>query len=254
MANKYFLCKTFGEIDNAIKFSYGNFLMRSPTYYKNLDLDQIGRHDRKDGQGFRFADVHKMFNEFVGSNKELNAEEIGTLEFVAAPLNSDGEPILEKCINLTPHKPVISSYDHINRVLRIFCLSIVSFDHDTGNLIKLNNRMYEFGEYTVFVDNIPEFFRKMNNGIAALNNFITGCSGPVEYYNYENHDGLINPFMKSKDFEYQNEFRYCIKVKSDTDVSIMVNIGNIEDIVTICKTSEFINITNIRDIRRNNEI
>jgi len=51
MANKYYLCKTFDKIEYAIDFSYGNFLMCSPAYFRNLELDQTGRYDIKDGQG-----------------------------------------------------------------------------------------------------------------------------------------------------------------------------------------------------------
>ena len=250
MANKYFLCKTFDKIEFAIDFSYGKFFMRSPAYYSNLELDQTGRYDLTDGQGFRFTDVQKMFKETVGCYKGVNKDELSSLELIAAPLDKDENPILEECINITPYKPVMSRYDDINRRLRIFCLSIVTFDSDTGSLIKLNDRIYEFGEYTVFINNIPEFFRKMDNSIMSSSYFIRGCRGPVKYYDYKNYDGYISPFMKDKTFKFQFEFRYCFKIKSEVDESINVSIGNIEDIVTICKTSKFINITNITDINQ----
>jgi len=250
MANKYYLCKTFDKIEYAIDFSYGNFLMCSPAYFRNLELDQTGRYDIKDGQGFRLTDVQKMFKETVGRYKEIGADEESTLELILAPLDKDECPILEKCINITQYKPVMSRYDDINDMLRILCLSIVTFDSDTGSLIKLNNRMCDLGEYTVFINNVPEFFKMMDKSITLTSYFIKGCSGPVKYYDYETYNGLINPFMKVKVFEYQFEFRYCIKIKSETDESIMASIGNIEDIVTICKTNEFINITNIRDVNK----
>jgi hypothetical protein len=104
-------------------------------------------------------------------------------------------------------------------------------------VIKLDQRLDEFGESALLIYNIPEFRKRL---IKALKK--SGYKykfSPVQYKNFKTYQGELGPFIKSDEFNFQREMRMFIENTSNDP--IVLKIGNLSNIAFKAKTSEIVN-------------
>lgn len=107
--------------------------------------------------------------------------------------------------------------------------------------------MCDFGDSVLIINNTSEFFKRVEN--ALRENGYAYKRKFVDYYDYsENNIEMIKKiqqcnlevaFCKSKNYEYQQEYR--ILVKKEVDDFLCINMEDISDISTILDTNEVLN-------------
>lgn len=108
---------------------------------------------------------------------------------------------------------------------------ITTNDFENSNILKVNEKMLEFGEYALIIKE-PKIF--LDNIIEALEfeNFDYSAR-KVEYKNLNSEGRVqINPFIKKLEHRYQKEFRIIIKNQLDPKLIQIKDIGKIGEIVT----------------------
>jgi len=134
----------------------------------------------------------------------------------------------------------------------VFCLSGVypfknkAFEYTQEQKEKIS----EFGDTALIITDVYEFYRRVLDS-AEKSEFIT--KGNFVYYYDETIDeanrifslllDLRNiAFQKRKKYSYQQEYRFLLTPKIENKSEfIKLNIGNIEDISVIFKTSDLLN-------------
>lgn len=120
----------------------------------------------------------------------------------------------------------------------IFCMSMLYVD-ENHNVIDFNkDNCKNFGEYGVFIKNIPEFFNRVKSALLK-NDSEAVYAAPVHYIEYSKRQNIQQwtPFNKFANFSAQNEFRFVFANKKD-DI-LQYHIGNIEDIIEIIYNKKF---------------
>lgn len=87
----------------------------------------------------------------------------------------------------------------------------------------------DFGTHFVLIQNIPEFFCRLDNELLKLPYKFNRRF--VEYKDFLNFTGIKTAFQKNKSFEHQNEYRLLIETKSSEP--LIIRLGNLEDIASI---------------------
>ncbi|MBI1225622.1 MAG: hypothetical protein GC192_10340 [Bacteroidetes bacterium] len=91
---------------------------------------------------------------------------------------------------------------------------------------KLDEKLMEFGNAFLIINNPSEFLNRVKNALNELN--IQPTMGLVEYYDENAHTGDLNVFYKPKRFKHQSEYR--VFVDRGENSPFVLKIGSIEDI------------------------
>lgn len=145
---------------------------------------------------------------------------------------------------------------HVVSDLNVFCMFAwlspyvndedILFDpeHQLGSIRNLEP---VFGEYTVAILNVPEFFRRVDWAVKdSGNGIIRGIHGVVEYV--ESSKGTKVPttssdmmkvvLRKQKSYEDEKEYRFAYLIDREPGQPFILNIGDIRDISTQMKTQD----------------
>ncbi|MBD5541523.1 MAG: hypothetical protein HDR00_10115 [Lachnospiraceae bacterium] len=144
---------------------------------------------------------------------------------------------------------------------KIYCLYALEFDEETGEFIKPDNRILEFGDTAVIIHNTGEFLRRIC--YAMLERFGNDLWTSFQRVEYDVDFSVEQPydeFCKALSYAYQNEFRIALdlakgkfnpeQLKDVTDFARLTFPGKIEEDTNPDSLSDSLtlNIGNIRDI------
>jgi len=115
---------------------------------------------------------------------------------------------------------------------------------------KQKEKFSSFGDTALLITNQYEFIKRIDNRIKEMG--LSLYQQSINYYN-PNEDsanlwlslmkGMYNiAFWKNRDYAYQQEYRFLVKNDTIKDDHIIVDIGNIEDISTVIKTSQLLKL------------
>ena len=90
----------------------------------------------------------------------------------------------------------------------------------------LTEKMFEMGSVAIIIYNPEQFIKRCDAVLKANNKSLEW--GRVRYYDKSEGSFLLNPWLKTKDYEYQSEFRLFVPMK-ETKAKVL-QIGSIEDI------------------------
>ncbi len=144
---------------------------------------------------------------------------------------------------------------------KIYCLYALEFNEETGNLIKPDNKILEFGDTAVVIHNTGEFLSRICYAMLDRfgNDFWTSFQR-VEYDVSFSAEQPYDEFCKASSYEYQNEFRIALDLamgkfnpeilKDVTDFARLTFSGKIEEDTNPDSLSDSLtlNIGDIRDI------
>ncbi|MGL5458367.1 MAG: hypothetical protein ACRDBY_01970 [Cetobacterium sp.] len=210
----YACSKTFSKIEYAQDFLKGILRFMPLNYYTNLEGDS--REDKYEGVS-SFLQPH--LSKFVINGMELNPKELVG-------------PIL-----------IRSDLDKAH----IFCMSAFYFQ-SSKLIVETEEEIWEnfykpckeklltFGDITVFITNIKEFFKRVDNAIKA--NELIYKRNLVEYRTLNDFHGEVKDPGFIKDLRYRNENEYRISLKELSDEPFFLNIGDISDIAWIFDTKD----------------
>lgn len=133
--------------------------------------------------------------------------------------------------------------DYIN----VYCMFAwaMLFEDDTKERVIFNKetqlgslRTLEgvYGEYTVVVRDVPEFFRRLESAVARSENEIFRMRGDLIKYNLYDviptilDDAMELAFHKSPEYSGENEYRFVFVTDRQETGCFRVNIGSIRDI------------------------
>ena len=213
----------------------GKLYMRNLQYYIDLEIasGKIGVGDRYDG-----------LMPLVNANVTAIDNETNALIMKAF------FPVAQMNFGYTKH-PAFCTYMLDYRNYRDARLngSIMSVDYQVPDNHK--NDIRELGNHVLIIKDGTEFIRRIEAGFE--NEGLRSTRDLVKYYDdkintlqhmqdvYNNNYRIA--FWKRKGFEPQQEYRFFILNREiETDDSLTVDIGNIEDITQIITTEEMLNM------------
>ncbi len=118
------------------------------------------------------------------------------------------------------------------------------------NSLCFDSHVKKLGDKAIIVTNSREFFRRIEIAVQA-NNFLraypgTGgqASGLVQYVDFDSYNGSIGPFVKSKEYSFQNEWRLALVDSRDNLENypdhLTLRIGDLTDITLAVDTDVLI--------------
>ena len=146
-------------------------------------------------------------------------------------------------------KPLVSP-DPLSR-LNVFCMFAWAVPKEGDKILldpksqlgSLHTLAQTFGEYTVAVNNVSEFFRRANQA-AKQDNGLKGCRGVVKYVEPTGEmpttlsDFLNFALQKRKSFAKEKEYRFAYWTGRKCAGPFILNIGDIRDIAFRMKTED----------------
>ncbi|TKF13740.1 hypothetical protein FCV43_19895 [Vibrio genomosp. F6] len=142
--------------------------------------------------------------------------------------------------------------------LNVFCMyaahsgSFNYVSHD--NLVEFRKQLeipddcLKLGKYAVVVTNFTKFVERVHNA-AVVNNY--GMSdGLVDYYDPNEFSGsfleLEAIFKKRSEFSHQKEYRFAFDTGVSDKTPLVLDVGNLSDIVTLCDVEKLNQVLEIR--------
>ena len=227
----FFFSKIFENKEHADDFVRGSLFANRLSYFKRIEKRE-GRGDNYEGA---------IMPRLDGLSITLTCTDIETSEVseITIPEEDFAAP------------PIIQPtwLDHFN----VFCMyagySDAFKEISTDNLqcfqkqLEIPEKCTRLGRYAVLIKNVTEFIRRVR--VAAERENYEIWWRLLRYYDPEVgtprlESSLDSIFSKSKEYEYQREFRFAIDNGSVGRNHIILDIGEIDDI-TMCMDSREIN-------------
>lgn len=107
-----------------------------------------------------------------------------------------------------------------------YVFSMVGVDEGEKLEDVLTEKMFEMGSIAIIIHDPEQFIQRCAAVLKANNKTLEW--GRVRYYDKMEGSYLLDPWLKTKDYEYQSEFRLFLPMK-ETKAKVL-QIGSIEDI------------------------
>lgn len=214
------LVKLFQKQEYLDDFLNGSLYMNTVAFFQNEEQNNESIYDKY---------------ESTSAHWQPNQVEMKFNEIVITPNDLAGPVVIQT-----------KAFDNFN----IFCMYAIN----SGNCKELNDDNYEefinslrihkknneFGDFSVIVTNVTEFFERVKQAIMK-NNFYMKANF-IDYYNDEYHGSFISGiealFHKKKKFSFQNEYRIVINNMTNNNQAYRLEIGDISDICSISSIDE----------------
>ncbi|MBU2713426.1 hypothetical protein [Zooshikella harenae] len=154
--------------------------------------------------------------------------------------------IVQRCIpSITIHNKAINNhytpiiFDTRNDNPYIYCMCAINHTYlSHNNKSFIDSTCFELGDTAVIIKNTFLFLDKVQN-YCIKNNYQID-SGHIKYIDFNKHNGKLNLFTKSKDYEHQSEYRLTINTHHTHSTSLKIKLGNLsrEGHSIICKSYE----------------
>lgn len=177
----------------------------------------IYNDDKNVGRGDEFEGAEWVDNSQI-VKIEVENPEIGAFTFIPKP------NALSKIIQY--HRNYLS----------YSLMAITPSSFKQGNPFRIEDKMLEFGDSAVIIEDPYRFFRAIGAKLKEAN--VRYSIGPIEYIDLKSEGRKdLTPFHKREDHAYQMEYRVIIESKDG--IPKIFNIGSIED---YCKVTTSKNI------------
>lgn len=206
----YTCTKTFSKIEYAEDFLKGNLRFMPLNYYINLE-------------GNSREDEHEGVSSFLQPNlSKFIINEIELKDIVG--------PILVRMDDDNAHIFCMSAFYHKKS-------SFETKEEIYNNLYKpCKKKLSTFGDITVLITNVEEFFRRMEKVINDKD--LIHTRQLVNYISLADFHGKVKNPGFVKDLKYKDECELRFALKGIYESPFILKIGNINDIVTILNTDD----------------
>jgi len=200
----------------------GNLKMGSVKKYREEYKEEAGlRHDNNE-----FCDHSFVADQNIDIIIQYKGHQVGEASEIKNRLNFD-------------QRSYIFSMSAITN-----CLFI------KNNTWCFDNRVQKLGDKAILIKDPYEFVRRIKIAIQAEPFLLAypgtdgRCSGLVEYIDFDTHSGPIGPFRKSKEYDFQKEWRLGL-IDSRNDMPIYLDyhfleVGDLSDISFAVDTNTLI--------------
>jgi hypothetical protein len=133
------------------------------------------------------------------------------------------------------------AYDTVlGNIFSLYCVS--SHGWENPNDFKIDKKIKQFGSHCLVVKDNVKFLSLIEEKLKVLrvnfnHNFVT-------YYDKDKVDRKITLFEKPLEFEYQKEFRFYVKRKSDKPFTF--SIGSLTKIAEVYKAEDIVDTLKLR--------
>lgn len=196
------LCRCFDKVEHAEEFLSGKIRMMSLEYYRKKEADGNGRKDKYEG-------AQKLWQ---GEHTKVK---IGDIEI------SGKDGLLSIVLRSNEHE----------QDTKICCCTLLDINESGINIESIKKFNLP---YCIIFTNPDEFLLKYKKAAQGLN----WRTGKVSFFDDKTYNGDLNEFMKSKSFEWQNEFRLALTKNENNP--FYLEIGDIHSIAQLYKTEELI--------------
>jgi hypothetical protein len=115
----------------------------------------------------------------------------------------------------------------------VFCMFAVT---DTSQKDLTSNTNKKLGDYAAFVIDGDAFLDRVGRHLREK--AYPFNHGLVSYVDIERHHGVYGPFVKPAKHAAENEFR--ILIRTDRKCPVILDVGDLSDIVFVCPTEELL--------------
>lgn len=130
---------------------------------------------------------------------------------------------------------VRESYETIlGNIFSLYCVS--SHGWENPNDFRIDEKIKKIGSHCLMIKDGPKFLSLIEKKLKELK--VVYEHGFVEYYDKENVDREITLFEKPLEFEYQKEFRFYVRRRSDQP--FIFSIGSLTKIAEIYSTNDVV--------------
>ncbi len=138
---------------------------------------------------------------------------------------------------------IIANSSDLN--VKVMCCYAITNDLIDNGKLKYNSKIFEFGDYFIVFHNAIEFTNRIHKSLDKSSLIKWHLTGKlIQYKDFSIYHGNVGPFIKDKEYSYQNEWRFAI-YHDDKSKAIDLDIGDISDIASIHKTCDIEKLTKI---------
>ena len=181
---------------------------------------------------FNPISVFKEYNDtFRGDKNECTIKAVQASKAKIVHEYNDEIFTIDESNGLRNQVIVSSTEMYLNKLL--YCLYIIkNIKNDKDKYI--DDKVLKFGKVAVYIYDQTEFFNRIVNEVRKQKIPLVGKE--IQYTDINDYNGNWSVFKKTKDYEYQNEYRFCIAAKENKPLAL--RIGSIEDISYLLHSKE----------------
>lgn len=140
------------------------------------------------------------------------------------------------------------SYDTVlGNIFSLYCISSHGWKRPTD--FKIDQKIKNFGSHCLVIKDNTKFLSLIEQKLKEMK--IEYSHNLISYYDKDKVDREITLFEKPLEFEYQKEFRFYVKRKSDKP--FYFSIGSLKEIAQIYKSNEVVDTLELsRNIEKMN--
>ena len=186
-----FFIKLGNKQNMSALYERGEIYMQTFAYFKEIEIGQDGRGDPNEN-------LRKYFN-----GEALNLNKLK----MVANVNQENFEHTFSYHNGTVSVAIESLEDDKN--INVYSMSIVY--PKIGKQTKIDFEEQNFAEdkdFAVVIFDIGTFKKRISDALKRLSP-LNICEGKVSYFDPTNFGGDVGPFMKTREYSYQREFRIC---------------------------------------------
>lgn len=186
-----FFIKLGNKQNMSALYERGEIYMQTFAYFKKIEIGQDGRGDPNEN-------LRKYFN-----GEALNLNKLK----MVANVNQENFEHTFSYHNGTVSVAIESLEDDKN--INVYSMSIVY--PEIGKQTKIDFEEQNFAEdkdIAVVIFDIGTFKKRISDALKRLSP-LNICEGKVSYFDPTNFGGDVGPFMKTREYSYQREFRIC---------------------------------------------
>lgn len=191
-------------------FDYMNSLLEEGIVYCNT-LDYYTKEDVK---------INKQLADKDETCYQMNFFKAGELKLT----NKNRESIV---LNVT--NAHIKQFENAP-LYNVYCLFSLKIPQSLNKeSVMYHPDLTEFGTHFILIQNIPEFFKRLDNELLKSNYKYNREF--IKYKDFSKHTGIKTPFQKDNFFKLQNEYR--ILIETHLSKEFIIRLGNIKDIASL---------------------
>lgn len=183
--SKHLLIKLGSKKNMTALYEQGEIYMQTVDYFRSLEKKDDGRADPNEnlklyykGNGLKGLTITVKKGDITANiSQQTGLESLTYREYLSIGIN-------------------IYSLSHVELPLGVTITPVLDLKN-----------FFEDKDYALIISNTKEFVERIRSSMMKQQGYVGITAKPVEYYDHTNYGGEVGIFRKSKEYEYQKEYR-----------------------------------------------
>ena len=183
--SKHLLIKLGSKEHMTALYEQGEIYMQTVDYFRSLEKKDDGRADPNEnlklyykGNGLKGLTITVKKGDITANiSQQTGLESLTYREYLSIGIN-------------------IYSLSHVELPLGVTITPVLDLKN-----------FFEDKDYALIISNTKEFVERIRSSMMKQQGYVGITAKPVEYYDHTNYGGEVGIFRKSKEYEYQKEYR-----------------------------------------------